>query len=225
MAIDYMEKSKADRGIFERISLYIPGYKGYREKNIRRDIDRLVRSHVGLQIKEVKTVMSDLKRQVLENGDMASVKSMERISTKIDTYMKSIESAESGYSGLWETIKTTESDLDSIVEWDEKLVVCSSELKDMLSEFRDKVDEGASDVKQDIRAIEKHVDDLRDGLNARKLVLKGLADQVEKDNYVETVPEEEPAEAEPEKAEEKEEEKEEEKPAKKKRGFFGFGRK
>lgn len=225
MAIDYMEKSKADRGIFERISLYIPGYKGYREKNIRRDIDRLVRSHVGLQIKEAKTVMSDLKRQVLENGDMASVKSMERISTKIDTYMKSIESAESGYSGLWETIKTTESDLDGIVEWDEKLVVCSSELKDMLSEFRNKVDEGASDVKQDIRAIEKHVDDLRDGLNARKLVLKGLADQVEKDNYVEIVPEEEPAEAEPEKAEEKEEEKEEEKPAKKKRGFFGFGRK
>ena len=114
--VDYMEKSKQDRGIFERISLYIPGYSGYRQRNMRRDIDRLVRSHVALSIKEVKTVMADLKRQVMDNGDLQSVKAMERITVKIDTYMKTIESAESGYSGMWETIKTNESDLDSIVE-------------------------------------------------------------------------------------------------------------
>ena len=179
---DYMEKSKQDRGIFERISLYIPGYSGYRQRNMRRDIDRLVRSHVALSIKEVKTVMSDLKRQVMDNGDLASVKTMERISTKIDTYMKSIESAESGYSGMWETIKTNESDLDSIVEWDEKLVIGSEELKAALKEFRDRVDEGSADVKKELREIERDVDDLKDALNERKLVIKGLADSAEQES-------------------------------------------
>ena len=202
---DYMQKSKEDRGIFERIALYIPGYRGYREKNIRREIDRLVRSHIALSIKEAKTVLNDLKRQVMENGDIDSVRSIERISTKIDTYMKSIESAESGYSGIWETMKTTESDLDGVVEWDEKLVIGSEELKGALTELRDKVDEGAADVKKDIRAIEKYVDDLRDGLNERKLVLKGLADSA--------APAEEEA---PAPAAEPEEE-----PEKKKRGLFG----
>ena len=179
---DYMEKSKQDRGIFERISLYIPGYSGYRQRNMRRDIDRLVRSHVALSIKEVKTVMSDLKRQVMDNGDLASVKTMERISTKIDTYMKSIESAESGYSGMWETIKTNESDLDSIVEWDEKLVIGSEELKAALKEFRDRVDEGSADVKKELSEIERDVDDLKDALNERKLVIKGLADSAEQES-------------------------------------------
>ena len=203
---DYMQKSKEDRGIFERIALYIPGYRGYREKNIRREIDRLVRSHIALSIKEAKTVLSDLKRQIMENGDIDSVRSIERINTKIDTYMKSIESAESGYSGIWETMKTTESDLDGVVEWDEKLVIGSEELKAALTKLRDDVDDGATDVKKDIRAIEKYVDDLRDGLNERKLVLKGLADSA--------VPaEEEPA---PAPAAEPEEE-----PEKKKRGLFG----
>lgn len=206
---DYMQKSKEDRGIFERIALYIPGYRGYREKNIRREIDRLVRSHIALSIKEAKTVLNDLKRQVMENGDIDSVRSIERISTKIDTYMKSIESAESGYSGIWETMKTTESDLDGVVEWDEKLVIGSEELKGALTELRDKVDEGATDVKKDIRAIEKYVDDLRDGLNERKLVLKGLADSAAADAPVEIEPEAAPAAAEPE-----------EEP-KKKRGLFG----
>lgn len=206
---DYMQKSKEDRGIFERIALYIPGYRGYREKNIRREIDRLVRSHIALSIKEAKTVLNDLKRQVMENGDIDSVRSIERISTKIDTYMKSIESAESGYSGIWETMKTTESDLDGVVEWDEKLVIGSEELKGALTELRDKVDEGAADVKKDIRAIEKYVDDLRDGLNERKLVLKGLADSAAADAPVEIEPEAAPAAAEPE-----------EEP-KKKRGLFG----
>ena len=200
--VDYMEKSKQDRGIFERISLYIPGYSGYRQRNMRRDIDRLVRSHVALSIKEVKTVMADLKRQVMDNGDLQSVKTMERITVKIDTYMKTIESAESGYSGMWETIKTNESDLDSIVEWDEKLVVGSEELKAALKELRDRVDEGSADVKKELREIERYVDDLKDGLNERKLVIKGLADRAEQENRESPAPAEEaeePAAEEPKK--------------------------
>jgi peptidoglycan hydrolase CwlO-like protein len=102
-------------------------------------------------------------------------------------------------------MKTTESDLDGVVEWDEKLVVGSEELKAALTKLRDDVDEGATDVKKDIRAIEKYVDDLRDGLNERKLVLKGLADSA--------APAEEEA---PAPAAEPEEE-----PEKKKRGLFG----
>ena len=195
---DYMEKSKQDRGIFERISLYIPGYSGYRQRNMRRDIDRLVRSHVALSIKEVKTVMADLKRQVMDNGDLQSVKAMERITVKIDTYMKTIESAESGYSGMWETIKTNESDLDSIVEWDEKLVVGSEELKAALKELRDRVDEGSADVKKELREIERYVDDLKDGLNERKLVIKGLADRAEQENRESPAPAEEAEEPEAE---------------------------
>ncbi len=196
--VDYMEKSKQDRGIFERISLYIPGYSGYRQRNMRRDIDRLVRSHVALSIKEVKTVMADLKRQVMDNGDLQSVKAMERITVKIDTYMKTIESAESGYSGMWETIKTNESDLDSIVEWDEKLVVGSEELKAALKELRDRVDEGSADVKKELREIERYVDDLKDGLNERKLVIKGLADRAEQESRESPAPAEEAEEPEAE---------------------------
>ncbi len=196
--VDYMEKSKQDRGIFERISLYIPGYSGYRQRNMRRDIDRLVRSHVALSIKEVKTVMADLKRQVMDNGDLQSVKAMERITVKIDTYMKTIESAESGYSGMWETIKTNESDLDSIVEWDEKLVVGSEELKAALKELRDRVDEGSADVKKELREIERYVDALKDGLNERKLVIKGLADRAEQESRGSPAPAEEAEEPEAE---------------------------
>ena len=196
--VDYMEKSKQARGIFERISLYIPGYSGYRQRNMRRDIDRLVRSHVALSIKEVKTVMADLKRQVMDNGDLQSVKAMERITVKIDTYMKTIESAESGYSGMWETIKTNESDLDSIVEWDEKLVVGSEELKAALKELRDRVDEGSADVKKELREIERYVDDLKDGLNERKLVIKGLADRAEQESRESPAPAEEAEEPEAE---------------------------
>ncbi len=213
----YMEKSKQDRGIFEKISLYIPGYSGYRQRNMRRDIDRLVRSHVAMSIKEVKTVMNDLKRQVMENGDMQSVKTMERIATKIDTYMKTIESAESGYSGMWETIKTNEGDLDAIIEWDEKLVVGSEELKELLRGLRSNVDEGSPDVKAELRDIERHVDDLKDALNERKLVIKGLAD-AEAANVPDTAAEE--SEATTEAESEAEDAKESEEPKKKRFGLF-----
>jgi len=33
---DYLEKVRGERGLLERIMGYIPGYRGYKEKELRR---------------------------------------------------------------------------------------------------------------------------------------------------------------------------------------------
>ena len=63
-----MDASKENRGIFERICLWIPGYRGYRQKNIRRDVDKEVRAQVARTIEESKTVLSTIQRGVVGSG-------------------------------------------------------------------------------------------------------------------------------------------------------------
>ena len=156
------DKGISDRGLFERAAMYIPGYRGYRDKNIRREVDKEVRREVVRSLTGCKNELANIQRNILSNGDVPNAKECDRVKVKTDTYLKRIESAEAGYSGIWEAVKTLESELKAVVEWDAKLL--------------EETDDGKTDVKSDLRKIERLVDDLTDGLNERIKVLKGLTE-------------------------------------------------
>lgn len=180
-----MEASKDNRGIIERICLWIPGYRGYRQKNIRRDVDQEVRAQVVRAIDECKTILANIQRGVVDNGDVQMAKTVERVRTKTDTYLKNIESAEAGYSGIWEATKTLEDELEAVMEWDAKLLESADDLKKLLNSVMNKVDSGSVDIKADIRGVERFLDDLDAGLGTRMQVLRGLAEpETEKEGTI-----------------------------------------
>ena len=180
-----MEASKDNRGIFERICLWIPGYRGYRQKNIRRDVDKEIRSEVARSIEECKSFLAEIQREVVENGDIQMAKTVERVRVKTDTYLKNIESAEAGYSGIWEATKTLEDELEAVMEWDAKLLESAYDLKKLLKMTWSKVDGGSVDIKSDIREIERFLLDLDEGLGTRMKVIRGLAEpETEKEGTI-----------------------------------------
>ena len=170
------DKAKSDRGLFERAAMYIPGYRGYRNKNIRREVDKEVRREVVRSLTGCKTDLAEIQKNMIGNGDIPNAKECDRVKIKTDTYLKRIESAEAGYSGLWEAVKTLDEELKAVVEWDAKLLEGSADLREMTKKLLDETDEGKTDVKADLRKVERLVDELTDGLNERIKVLKGLTE-------------------------------------------------
>lgn len=170
------DKGISDRNLFERAAMYIPGYRGYRDKNIRREVDKEVRREVVRSLTGCKNELSNIQRNILSNGDVPNAKECDRVKIKTDTYLKRIESAEAGYSGLWEAVKTLDEELKAVVEWDARLLEGSAELRELTSKLLEETDDGKTDVKADIRKIERLVDELTDGLNERIKVLKGLTE-------------------------------------------------
>ena len=45
------------KNIFEKIGAFIPGYKGYSEKEGRRDTDKLLRLEIAKQLDRLKELM------------------------------------------------------------------------------------------------------------------------------------------------------------------------
>ena len=170
------DKGISDRNLFERAAMYIPGYRGYRNKNIRREVDKEVRREVTRSLSGCKMDLADIQKNIIGNNDLQNAKECDRVRIKTDTYLKRIESAEAGYSGLWEAIKTLESELSAVVEWDAKLLEGSAELRALTKQLLEDTDNGKVDVKADLRKVERLVDELTDGLNERIKVLKGLTE-------------------------------------------------
>ena len=170
------DKGISDRGLFERAAMYIPGYRGYRNKNIRREVDKEVRREVVRSLTGCKNELSNIQRNIVSSGDIDNAKECDRIKVKTDTYLKRIESAEAGYSGLWEAVKTLDAELKAVVEWDAKLLEGSADLRALTTKLLVETDDGKTDVRGDLRKIERLVDELTDGLNERMKVLKGLTE-------------------------------------------------
>ncbi len=162
---------KSELSLIERIALYIPGYRGYREKNLRREEDRAVRGELSRAIQGTKQDLATIQRELASQPEL--MMDLERIRTKVDRYDISIKKAVNGYSGFHAAVKILEDDLDALVRWDAKLIDDIKLLREGTADLLDSVDRGM-DVKAEIRNLERGVDSMMEDYNQREAVMKGF---------------------------------------------------
>lgn len=166
---------KGDMSLISRIAMYIPGYRGYRERNLRRDEDRAVRNELARFIDGVKGDLAEAQRELAtSNPDL--MMEVERLRTKADRYHSDVKKAVTGYSAFGDSVKVTAEDLDRVVQWDGRLVDDIEDLRQITKAVLDKTDDGSL-TKADIRGTEKLLDRMIEDYAARDSVMKGFADE------------------------------------------------
>lgn len=175
MSIDETVRSemKEKLSLTERVALYIPGYRGYREKNLRREEDRAVRNEVAKALQGTKAELGTIQREL--TSQPALMMDMERIRTKVDRYDVMVRKAVNGYSAFHAAVKIDESDLDALVKWDAQLIDDIKLLREAASDLLKTVDLGA-EAKAEIRNLERGVDGMIEAYNQRESVMKSFAD-------------------------------------------------
>jgi len=161
-----------NRSLVERIGLYIPIYRGYKEKNLRRDEDRAVRSEVALVLERAKLDLATIQRATLDDLDL--MRDSERIRSKIDRYHVDVKKAVNGYSAFHTSVKILESELDALIAWDAKLIDDAVRLKGETAELVESIDNETSNLRSALRALEITADGLIEDYNGRESVMKGF---------------------------------------------------
>lgn len=174
MSLDQKVQGKMaeNRSLTERIALYIPIYRGYKQKNLRRDEDRAVRQEVARVLETVKSDLSTVQRACV--GDVAVMRDAERIRAKTDKYYIDVKKAAGGYSGFHDSVKIMESELEGLIKWDAQLVEGAVMLKGQAEAVVQAADAGGADMKAMLREIEKTVDKLAEDYVARDAVMRGF---------------------------------------------------
>ncbi len=166
------KKMNNDRSLVERIALYIPSYKGYRQKNLRRDEDRAVRQEVARTLEAVKGDLATVQRSTV--GNLELMRDTERIRSKTDKYYIDVKKAVGGYSSFHDSTKILEKDLDNLISWDAKLIDDAESLKMQTKAVLDATNRETSTLGNLLRELEKTVDQLSEDYLGRESVMKGL---------------------------------------------------
>ena len=171
---DYLGKVRGERSLLEKIMGYVPGYHGYKEKELRRESDRLVRMDVVNRLKDAKTVF---RRRF---ADPVAVQKLGESSYKFDalTYRldrvtQRIDRAVAGYAGMFDAIKVKEDKLDSVIQHDLSLIEKAESVKEDFEKVAS-IEPGTDDWKTAMDAVISKVEDLDRLVDERANLLRGL---------------------------------------------------
>ena len=115
---DLFDTVKGGQDFIQKILSYVPGFKGYIERTQRRAADKLLRDQVALKYKELATRVSNMKKDFVDAGQFDLLEEVDSIHLKLMTFSDRIKNASYGYSGLLDTVKINEKELEKLYEFD-----------------------------------------------------------------------------------------------------------
>jgi hypothetical protein len=112
------EQAKAQRNILERLGDKIPGYKGFQDRELRRDVDRLQREHLASELGRLKGALRDCARRYTDAGKIGVLSAFDRIDRLVDGLSQAIRFSDYGATGLFDPVKIGEAELERLYQFD-----------------------------------------------------------------------------------------------------------
>ncbi|MEM1566805.1 MAG: hypothetical protein QW510_06995 [Candidatus Bathyarchaeia archaeon] len=172
---EHLEKVRRERSLLERIMSYIPGYRGYKEKELRRESDRLVRMEVVNRLKDAKTAF---RRKFANPAFVQKLSSedtfrFDAFTARIDRVIQRIDRAVAGYAGMFDAVKVGEDKLDTVLEYDASLIEKAEAIKAGVEKVNE-LEPGKDDWRTAVDDLISKVEELDKLVDKRAEILRGL---------------------------------------------------
>lgn len=173
--MDEVEKTKAEMGRVERFISSLPGIKGYREKEMRRDADKQLRETLARRLESRRRRLSGMQQELLSSGGLLWMDDMERVVGRLQLLIDRVKTAAYGYAPLWGLNRVKEADLERMAEFDRALFGDAVRLDDALAALESAV--GASQgVKEALRDLGDLISGLNETFSRRADVIQGVTE-------------------------------------------------
>ena len=154
-----MDMFQSEKNALEKLADAIPGLKGYRDKEARRDTDKRLRDYMAGRIDGVRKSIDDVKRAQVDQGKLDGLAELDRLSQKLRKAADSVRHASYGYSGFFDQVKIRDAELDRIYQYDLSLISDIEALENSAKKDPTKtIDEQKRGWEDKIDALETKID-------------------------------------------------------------------
>lgn len=158
------------RNPIESVLRSIPGFRGYLEKEYRRESDELQRAWLADRLQRSKRGLDKYALALAEAGRLDALPQVDRLRARLDRLIGRIGGAMQGYSGFFDLVRIDEQVLSRVYEHDLAQMEQVAKLADNVEAMGGKPDTDDQLVPLLVLAIES----LEDAWNRREDILKGL---------------------------------------------------
>ncbi len=151
----------------------IPGYKGYKQKEMRREADKLLRETLVSRLRAVKRQLDALQQDLISAGKFDLLDEVGSTITQLQTFIDRVRTASYGYGGLFDAVRVKEDDLDRLYQFDTQLLDYARRLEEAIDRAKTEIE---GDVKPLILLIRDIAREANVTFDEREEVIKGTSD-------------------------------------------------
>ena len=167
------ERHAENRGWIESTLRNIPGFRGYLEKEYRRESDYIVRSWMADLLQKSKVQLDTYARTLVESLQIDDLPALDRARARLDQLMSKIRGDVRGYSAFFGFVNVDEQRLDAVYDQDMAMVT-------KVEQFAAKIEKLTSTqtpAKQVSDKLLQGIAELEQHYAKRHEILKGLANE------------------------------------------------
>jgi len=165
------ERAKDRRNLFERIAAKIPGIKGYLDRELRRDVDKMQRDWLAEQVDRSRQAMQTVIRDWSRSGNLENLDLASSIDKALDRLANRIRHADYGYTGFFDPVKIREEELDRLYAFDLAMINTVESLADRIETMP------GTAAEPDLRAVMSMVDAADRGFDERARIFEDVTEK------------------------------------------------
>lgn len=165
------EEAKGQRNVLERLTDKIPGFRGFQNRELRRDVDKMQREHLSAELGRLKAGVRDLSRRYTDAGKIGVLGGFDRLDRQIDGLSQAVRFADYGQTGFFDPVKVGEAELQRLYEFDLAML---EDLATLERELAAIPAPGQTDPSPAVEQVVQHARDLGDRWKQRELVISNV---------------------------------------------------
>ncbi len=171
---DVYGAAKKQMRLSERILAEIPGFRGYKEKELRRESDKLIRNHLYQKLAQTRTNFKTVFQKMSDRRQLDVLTDMDRLVAKFDRVTERVNHASYGYSGFFDVVKIQEEALDRMTDFDNQLIDQVNSIASEVDAFRSEVSKQKFDKAKDrVQNLTDTLETFDETLDKREEVIMG----------------------------------------------------
>jgi hypothetical protein len=172
---DVYAQSKSQMRLSERVAAALPGFRGYKEKELRRESDKLVRNNLNLKLTKDKDDVRVISQKISDKRYMDVLVDMDRLTAKMDRITEKVNHASYGYSGFFDIVKIKEENLDRMITFDNQLLDEVNALTAAIGDLKTQLlSNNFANLKDKIQTVSDKFELLEDTFDNREQVIQGV---------------------------------------------------
>lgn len=144
----------------------IPGYKGYADKEARRDADGALRRQVAADYKAQADRLTRVSQTLLAARKLSDLAPVDEAARRLNHFIDRVRVATYGYAGLWENVKVDERALDQLYQFDHGLTDGVNVVREQIDSV-ERTANGGENVREPLNALNGTIADLMARFDAR----------------------------------------------------------
>ncbi|MFB3889693.1 MAG: hypothetical protein ACE14S_09400 [Candidatus Bathyarchaeia archaeon] len=172
---DVYSEAKSQMRLSERIVAAIPGFRGYKEKELRRESDKLIRNHLYLKLSGAKSDLRTVFQKLSDRRYFDVLTDMDRLVAKMDRVTEKVNHASYGYTGFFDVVKVKEDSLDRMIDFDNQLIDEVNSFASAVATFKAELAKGETkELKEKIQSLTDQLESFEGTFDKRDEITKGV---------------------------------------------------